>query len=175
MRHGDLYPVGTPAYGTATYDKMATNMVALRAILGNETFLSCYHSYGQRWVEKHPTPYDFWNHFNFCSGRDLNWFWRTWWFETWTLDQAIASVTPEGTGLRVTIEDKSTAPMPVRLTILRPGAAPDVVTIPVDAFLRGERRVTTLVADAATVTSIEIDPQQRFPDVDRSNNRWVKK
>ena len=25
-------------------------------------------------------------------GRDLSWFWRTWWYETWTLDQAIASV-----------------------------------------------------------------------------------
>lgn len=175
MRHGDLYPIGTPAYGTATYDKMATNMVALRAILGNETFLSCYHSYGHRWAEKHPTPFDFWNHFNYCSNRDLSWFWRTWWFETWTLDQAIASVEPEGTGLRVTIEDKGTAPMPVRLTILRTAGTPELVTIPVDDFLHGARRTTTLIADAATVTSIEIDLQQRFPDIDRSNNRWVRK
>jgi hypothetical protein len=175
MRHGDLYPVGTPAYGTATYDKMATNMVALRALLGSEKFLQCYHSYGQRWVEKHPTPYDFWNHFNYCSNRDLSWFWRTWWFETWTLDQAIASVDADGLGLRVTIEDKGTAPMPVRLTITRAGGATEQVTIPVDNFLRGARRTSTVIANGATVTAIEIDPQQRFPDVDRSNNRWVKK
>ena len=175
MRHGDLYPRGTPAYGVATYDKMATNMVALRALLGNDTFLRCYHSYGQRWAEKHPTPFDFWNHFNFCSNRDLNWFWRTWWFETWTLDQAIASVQPEDTGLRVTIEDKGTAPMPVRLTITRSGAPAEQMVIPVDAFVRGARQTSTLIANAATVTAIEIDPQQRFPDIDRSNNRWVRK
>jgi hypothetical protein len=175
MRHGDLYPVGTAAYGTATYDKMATNMVALRAMLGNDTFLQCYHSYGQRWSEKHPTPYDFWNHFNYCANRDLNWFWRTWWFETWTLDQAIASVLPEDGGLRVTIEDKGMAPMPVRLTITRTGGVTEQVVIPVDAFLRGARQASTLVANATTVTAIEIDPQQRFPDIDRSNNRWVRR
>jgi hypothetical protein len=174
MRHGDLYPVGTAAYGTATYDKMATNLVALRAILGPETFLTCYHSYGMRWQEKHPTPYDFWNHFNYCSGRNLDWFWRTWWYETWTLDQAIDTVAPEGAGLRVTIRDKGMAPMPVRLTVTRAGGATEQVVIPVDAFLRGARRVSTLVLNGATVTAIEIDPQQRFPDVDRSNNRWTK-
>ena len=174
MRHGDLYPVETPAYATATYDKMATNMVALRALLGNDLFLQCYHSYGQRWREKHPTPFDFWNHFNYCAGRDLGWFWRTWWFETWTLDQAIASVIPDGQGLRVTIEDKGTAPMPVRLTITRAGGPAEQVTIAVDAFLHGERQATALIANAATVTAIEIDPQRAFPDIDRSNNRWAR-
>jgi aminopeptidase N len=127
-----------------------------------------------RWQEKHPTPYDFWNHFNYCSGRNLDWFWRTWWYETWTLDQAIDTVAPEGAGLRVTIRDKGMAPMPVRLTVTRAGGATEQVVIPVDAFLRGVRRVSTLVLDGATVTAIEIDPQQRFPDVDRSNNRWTK-
>ena len=54
------------------------------------------------------------------SGRDLSWFWRTWWYETWTLDQAIASVqTPNGQKLVVTIEDRGLAPMPIRLAITR--------------------------------------------------------
>ncbi len=174
MRHGDLYPPGTSAYGIATYDKMATNTVALRALIGNDVFLQCYHSYGQRWVEKHPTPWDFWNHFNYCTNRNLDWFWRTWWFETWTLDQAIASVVPEETGLRVTITDKGTAPMPVRLTVTRAGGTTEQVTIPVEVFLSGSRRATTLIATGATVTAIEIDAQRAFPDIDRSNNRWAR-
>ena len=93
MRHGDQYPYGTPAYSMATYDKMATNMVALRALLGDEAFLSSYRTYGLRWLYKHPTQYDFFNSFNSLGGQDLSWFWRTWWYETWTLDQAIGSVT----------------------------------------------------------------------------------
>ena len=175
MRHGDLYPIGTPAYATASYDKMAMNMVALRGLLGNEVFMQCYHEYGQRWINKHPTPFDFWNTFNYCANRDLSWFWRTWWYETWTLDQAIASVDERSGALVVNIEDRGTAPMPVRLTVTRSTGATEMVTIPVDAFLRGSRRASTTIADGSTVTAIEIDPQRTFPDVDRSNNRWARR
>ena len=174
MRHGDQYPYDSRAYSVATYDKMATNMIALRGLLGPEKFLQCYHAYGQRWINKHPTPYDFWNTFNWCAGQDLSWFWRTWWYETWTLDQAIASVEPEGTGLRVTIEDKGLAPMPVRLTITR-GSATEQQVIPATVWLSGARHASMLIPDATTVTALEIDPAQVFPDIDRSNNRWTKK
>ncbi|HET9424436.1 MAG TPA: M1 family metallopeptidase [Gemmatimonadaceae bacterium] len=175
MRHGDQYPFGTSAYGVASYDKMATNMVALRGLLGNDVFMQCYRAYGQRWINRHPTPFDFWNHFNYCANRDLSWFWRTWWFETWTLDQAIASVDSDGSGLRVTIEDKGNAPMPVRLTVTRAGGATEQLTIPVDVWLTGARRTSTVIADGSTVTSVEIDPQQAFPDTDRANNRWTRR
>jgi hypothetical protein len=175
MRPGDLYPFESRAYTVASYEKMATNMVALRAIMGDQLFLRCYHEYGRRWAEKHPTPYDFWNTFDWCAGQDLSWFWRTWWFETWTLDQAIESVEPDGQGLKVSIEDKGLAPMPVRLAITRSNGAVERVVVPVDAWLKGARHTSVTVADAATVTSIEIDPTQRFPDIDRSNNRWVRK
>jgi hypothetical protein len=65
--------------------------------------------------------------------------------------------------------------MPVRLTITRAGGATEQATIPVDAFLHGARRASTTIANGATVTAIEIDPQQRYPDIDRSNNRWVRR
>jgi hypothetical protein len=175
MRHGDQYPYDSRAYSVATYDKMATNLIALRGLLGGEKFLRCYHEYGARWLNKHPSPWDFWNTFNWCSGQDLSWFWRTWWYETWTLDQAIQSVAPDGAGLRVTIEDRGLAPMPVRLTITRTTGATEQQVIPVDVWLKGARHTSILVADAATITAIEIDPSQTFPDIDRSNNRWVKK
>jgi hypothetical protein len=174
MRHADLYPYGSRAYSVAAYDKMATNMVALRGLLGKDRFLECYHVYGQRWIGKHPTPFDFWNTFNDCSGRDLSWFWRTWWFETWTLDQAIGSVVTEGTGLRVSIDDKGLAPMPVRLAVTRDTGAVRHLVIPVDVWLAGARRASVLIADGASVKSVEIDRAHEFPDIDRSNNRWIR-
>jgi len=42
-------------------------------------------------------------------------------------------------------------------------------------YAQGARRTSITIPDASTVTAIEIDPNQRFPDIDRSNNRWVKK
>jgi Peptidase family M1 domain len=176
MRHGDQYPFGTPAYSVASYDKMATNMVALRALLGDETFLSSYRTYGLRWLQKHPTQYDFFNTFSALAGRDLSWFWRTWWYETWTLDQAIGSVSRSTAGdtLRVTIEDRGLAMMPVRLAVTRADGRVERIVVPVDVWLSGARRQIVTLLDAATITAVEIDPEQVFPDADRSNNRWAK-
>jgi hypothetical protein len=174
MRHGDLYPYGTAAYAVATYDKMATNLVSLRALLGDEVFLSSYRTYGLRWLNKHPTPFDFFNSFNTLGGQDLSWFWRTWWYETWTLDQAIATVATVGDKLSVTIEDRGLAPMPVRLAIRRADGRVERQIIPVSVWLAGARRHTIMLDGAATVASIVIDPEEVFPDVERANNRWSK-
>jgi hypothetical protein len=173
MRPGDQYPVGTPAYSVASYDKMSTNMSALRALLGDDLFLSGYRTYGLRWARKHPSPYDFFNTFDSVAGRDLSWFWRTWWYETWTLDQAIGAVSTADGKMNVTIEDRGLAPMPVRLAITRTNGAVERREIPVDAWLAGARRYTVALDSPATVAKIEIDPENAFPDVDRSNNRWT--
>jgi hypothetical protein len=173
MRHGDLYPVGTSAFGIASYDKMATNLVALRAILGDSVFLRAYREYGRRWLEKHPQPYDLWNTFEDVSGRDLEWFWRTWFYETWTLDQALTSARRTGGSVELVIEDRGLAPMPVRLAITRAGGAVERMDVPVDVWLSGARRHVIRIPDSPRVERIAIDPEERFPDVDRRNNEIV--
>ncbi|HUQ82321.1 MAG TPA: M1 family metallopeptidase, partial [Gemmatimonadaceae bacterium] len=173
MRHGDLYPVGTSGYRIASYQKMATLMVALRALLGDEVFMNAYREYGRRWINKHPTAFDFFHTFDEVSERDLSWFWRTWFYETWTLDQAIVSVQPSGDSTFVTVEDKGLAPMPVRLAITRQGrSGVERREIPVDVWLRGERRTTIKIGSSPRITKVEIDPEGAFPDIDRTNNRW---
>lgn len=175
MRPGDQYPYDTPAYSIASYDKMAVNMIALRALLGNDPFLAAYRTYGLRWQYKHPTQYDFFNSFTAVAGRDLSWFWRTWWYETWTLDQAIGPVVASNGKLSVTIEDRGLAPMPVRLAVTRADGRVERQIIPVDVWLTGARQYTLTLDGASTVTAIEIDPEQVFADVDRSNNVWKRR
>lgn len=174
MRHGDAYSPMTTAYQVATYEKMATNMLSLRALLGDTVFQSAYRTYGLRWQYKHPTPYDFFNTFNALSGQDLSWFWRTWWYETWTLDQAIASATMNVDKLVVTIEDRGLAPMPVRLAITRMDGRVERMVLPVSVWLNGARSTVVSIDAGGTVKSVEIDPEHAFPDVDRSNNTWSR-
>lgn len=174
MRHGDLYPVGSPAFAVASYEKMAINLRSLRALLGEDLFMRAYREYGRRWVNKHPAPYDFWNTVEDVAGRDLDWFWTTWWFETWTLDQAVAGARAEGDALVVTIEDRGLAPMPVRLAITRDGGGVERLELPVEVWLAGARTQTARITNGATVRAVEIDPEMVFPDIDRSNNRWSR-
>jgi aminopeptidase N len=172
MRHGDLYPPGS-SYGVASYQKMALALHALRSILGVETFDRAYREYGKRWVNRHPTPYDLFNTFSHVSGRDLSWFWRTWMYETWPLDHAIASVTEGADGsATIIVEDRGMAPMPARVTVARADGVMQTLEVPVETWIAGARSVTLRVGPGARVTRVELDADRAFPDVDRANDAW---
>jgi hypothetical protein len=174
MRHGEQYPALTPAYGVASYAKMASILRMLRGLLGEETFNRAYREYGRRWINKHPTPLDFFNTFSDVAGRDLSWFWRTWFYETWTLDQALGSVRDAGGTLEITVEDRGLAPMPARVAVTRADGAVERLEVPVEVWLGGARSHVLRVRNAATVTKVEIDPENAFADVDRGNQTWTR-
>lgn len=174
MRHGDLFPFGTAAYGVATYEKTSAVLAMLRALVGEELFLRAYRKYGQLWVNKHPAPEDLFNTFAEVSGRDLTWFWRTWMFETWTLDHALGSVRDVGDSLEFVIEDRGLAPMPARVTITRSGGRAEHREVPADVWLAGARADTLRVGDGASVIAVEIDADSAFADVDRTNQAWAR-
>ena len=173
MRHGDRYPTYN-SYGVASYYKPATVLVALRGVLGEETFNKAFREYARRWLYKHPSPADLFNTFESISGRDLSWFWRSWFYETWKLDQAIDTVSTAGDSLEIVVENRGRAIMPVRLTVSRTGGQVDSLTIPADVWLGDERRRTVRVVREPSVRNIEIDRDQDFPDIDRSNQAWPR-
>ena len=162
------------AYGVASYSKPATLLVALRAVLGDSTFNRGLRAYLNRWKYKHPTPWDMWNTFESVSGRDLDWFWSSWYQTTWELDQAVRTVTQDGNSVTVTIVDLGRVPMPVRLAITTQDGRVTRHEIPVDAWLRGQTQTSATYNTTGTVTRVEIDPEQVFPDVDRNNNVWKR-
>ena len=173
MHHGDRYP-SYPSYGVAAYYKPATIMVALRSVLGDDTFNKAFKEYVRRWAYKHPSPYDFFNTFENVSGRDLSWFWRGWFFETWKLDQGIDTVTTVGDSVQVVVANDGKAPMPARLTITRINGKVEHLMVPAEAWLGGDRRRTIRIAREPAVRSVEIDAEKDFPDLDRSNQVWPR-
>jgi hypothetical protein len=162
------------AYGVAAYWKPATVLVALRTILGRETFEKAFREYGQRWLGKHPTPWDFWNTFNDVTGQDLSWFWKEWFYETWKLDQALDTVRVEGDSVAIVLENRGKIIMPVPLAITREGGAVERVQVPASVWFSGERRYTLLVPAKPKVTRVELDPDHALPDIDRSGQVWPR-
>ena len=172
MRYGDKYP-DYNAYGIASYFKPATVLVALGGVIGDSTMMQGLREYGRRWSGKHPMPSDFWDTMSDVSGQDLDWFWLTWYYETWKLDQAIDEVVRANPDtLVITIENKGKAPMPVLLVARGASGATTTMTVPVDVWLTGEKKTTVRMAVPQDFTRLEIDPAQRFPDADRSNQTW---
>ena len=171
MLPGDEYP--QDLYFVMQYDKTAQVLAALRAILGPDAFHRALTEYGRRWTGRHPQPFDFFNATADLTHRDLSWFWTTWFYRGWPLDQAIAGVVSRGDSAAITIEDRGLAPMPVRLTITRAGGTIERRELPVEVWLSGKRRAVVKVAARPAITRVEIDAEGAFPDLDRTNQVWV--
>ncbi|MEO8880086.1 MAG: M1 family metallopeptidase [Gemmatimonadaceae bacterium] len=171
MTPGDLFP--SDLYNVMYYDKTAQILSALRGILGPETFQRAYREYGHRWIGRHPYPNDFFDTIEDVSKQDLSWFWSSWFFEAWPLDQAISSVKKNGLSVDITIADRGLAPMPVDLAVTRANGKVERMRIPATVWLRGARTYVAHVAAGSEVTRVEIDPDALFPDIDRTNQLWT--
>ena len=135
-----------------------------------------YQSFIREWAFKHPSPWDFFNTFERVAGRDLDWFWTSWYYQTWTLDHAVESVSRVGNDFVITIADRGFAPMPARVRIQTTDGGTVDREIPVSHWLKGEVEAQIRIpASMGDVTRVEIDPDRQFPDVDRTNDVWQRR
>lgn len=163
--------------GVVAYYKPAAGLRMLRqSIIGEEPFDEAFREYVDRWAFKHPTPNDFFNTMEDVTGRELDWFWRGWFAETWTLDQAVDSVSyvsgDPSKGSLITISSRDKLVMPVEMKIIQENGTTVDVRIPVGVWHRGNS--WTMKYDSESpLKKIVIDPQKHYPDVDPKNNVWT--
>ena len=172
MRRSDFH-YSQQAYGVASYPKPASILVALRGVLGEDVFWDAYHTFIREWAYKHPYPWDMFNTYERVSGMDLSWFWRSWYFETWMLNQVVHSVEVKDGDTVVTIRDYGDVPMPV---LLRAEYADGTVIdkrVSHEVWLTGTRE-TTIILPGTGVQRVSIDPDRYFPDVERHSNTWPR-
>jgi hypothetical protein len=106
-------------------------------------------------------------------GRDLGWFWNSWWFTTQTFDQGIASVKQANGTLTLTVADHGVMPMPVIARVDFADGSSQIVTRPASVWFTGARSTTlTLPLRGKSVAHVTLDPENRFQDLDQSNNEW---
>ncbi|HEU0079010.1 MAG TPA: M1 family metallopeptidase [Longimicrobiaceae bacterium] len=173
MRWSDFH-YNAGSFSTASYMKPSSVLFALRGLLGEEVFSRGYQAFIRGWAYRHPTPWDFFNAMETAAGRDLDWFWTSWYHTTWTLDQSVAGVTQEGAETVVEIRDLGTVPMPARVRVTRDSGETVEREVPVETWLRGARTATVRIPAGSPVVRVEIDPSGTFPDINRRNNVWTR-
>lgn len=171
MRHTDEYPLAGSARTAALYGKPTVAFQALRGMVGAEAFDEALRTYTRLWSYRHPYPWDFFRAMNNALGRDLDWFWSAFLYETWTLDHAVASVSSLDSGVEVVIEDRDLLPMPTVVQVEYAGGSTERQVIPVEHWLSGERSAT-LTFPAGDVVRVELDPDRTNPDLIRENDVW---
>ncbi|KQS28489.1 M1 family metallopeptidase [Pedobacter sp. Leaf194] len=102
---------------TNSYPKPGLAYLFVKDYLGDELFTKALHNYIKNWNGKHPMPYDFFYSMNQGSGKDLNWFWKPWFFDGGVLDLAIKSANKTDSGYAIVIENKGMKALPIDLLL----------------------------------------------------------
>lgn len=164
-----------PGSGIQAYSKAGVALNALGGIVGDSAVARAFAEYAKAWKYKHPTPYDFFFSMNHSLGKNLDWFWYQWFFTTNTFDQSIDSVKAAGDSVTLTVVDKADMAMPMVVRFDFPDGF-TIVNFPAEVWFSGERsRTFSWPLRGKTLKSITLDPDNRFQDLDTSNNIWPRK
>jgi hypothetical protein len=175
MTYADAVPRRDLA--TIAYFKPSAGLVMLREyVLGPERFDFAFREYIKRWAFKHPQPEDFFRSMNDASGENLNWFWKSWFTETWRLDQAVKDVkyndNDPSKGVIITVTNNEKMVMPVTVEIKESNGHDGRVVLPVEIWQRsGEWSFE--YPSTSMVDSVIVDPDHMLPDVDSGNDIWT--
>ncbi|MGC4100496.1 M1 family metallopeptidase [Ferruginibacter sp.] len=164
----------TQLFGTSmfinSYPKPAMGYLFVKDMLGDELFFKALHNYIRNWNGKHPIPYDFFYSMNAGCGKNLNWFWKRWFFDDGVPDLAITKVA----GRLITIQSKGTKPVPIDLTITFADGTTRKVHRSIEVWEKGNTSVTVPVTFAGPISKVELGSTY-VPDVNKEDNVFIVK
>ena len=160
--------------GIACYFKPGLALSVLRKnVLGEDRFDFAFREYIKNWAYKHPGPDDFFRCMENSSGEDLGWFWRSWFLNSWTLDQGVTQITynqsnPEK-GAQILLVNNGKMVMPPILEIYEQNKEPKKVLLPVEIWERGSP-YSYSYPSTHVIDSVRLDPSHEYPDFNSKNN-----
>lgn len=171
--------IAEPLLGDAAYTKPSVGLQLLRQeILGPAAFDDAFRTYISRWAYKHPAPADFFRTMEDASGHRLDWFWREWFIENVHFDQAIDAVrtftSGDTTQVLVAYGNRARGVLPIRARFTMSDGSTTDFNYPAEVWstntVRYIRRYSFV---GKKLAKIELDPDHRLVDIDRTNNVWT--
>jgi len=160
------------AYENNSYPKPGLGYLYVRDLLGDDLFNKGLHYYIEQWRGKHPMPFDFFNCMNKGSGVNLNWFWKSWFFDNGVPDQAITKVSVVSNQYSVIIANIGTKPVPVDLTIFYKDGSTETIHKSIACWQDGNKTVTLGFTAKKAVEHLILG-NGYDADVNKDNNVWI--
>jgi hypothetical protein len=177
-------------YGYQTYVKAPAMLSMLGGIVGDDAVIAAMKKYSEVWAFKHPSPWDYVFFMNNELGQNLEWFWYYWLWTTESVESSIQSV-KTGKTTSVTVHQAGEMPSPVVIKVEFEAGGPAIkslknaemidentaiVTWPVSVWFNGNRTFKANMAFGnRKISKITLDPNQRFPDKNSTDNVWENK
>ncbi len=156
-------------YMYVAYNRSSMAYYTLEDILGTKTFRKCLKSFIINWSYKHPTAYDMFYTFNKVSGKNLNWFWNTWFFSFGSGDIGIADFSQKKDKLIVDIINEGGFPVPVYLIVNYEDGTSDAFHTSASIWEDGQKEKSLNFNTKKEVVSILLD-DTKTPDSNKGNN-----
>jgi hypothetical protein len=166
--------------GENAYVKTAVGLALLRdEILGPQAFDDAFREYTRRWAFKHPSPTDFFKTMEDVSGKRLDWFFRQWFLENPHFDQAIDTLVtkqfPGGDSVAVIFANHARGVMPIHARFIFTDGTSQNFTYPAEVWSTNTRFYLRRYGfQGKKLARVELDPDKRLPDLDRTNNNWPR-
>ena len=186
--HSDHYNTNM-AYSSAAYSKGGTFLGVLGYIISDSLRDKTLLNYYNIWKFKHPNANDFTRVAEKTSGIQLQWFKEYWVNSTKTVDYGLNDIQAGEKGAILSIQRVGKMPMPVEVYVTYKDGSSETHYMPLDLMLSGKKAEAAnwithaewkwtaptysfeLSKPISQLKSIEIDPSQRMPDVNRTNNK----
>ena len=164
--------------GLAAYVKPSVGLQLLRQeIMGPAAFDDAFRTYIQRWAYKHPSPTDFYRTMEDVGGKRLDWFWREWFVQNPHFDQAIDSVmtSRDGSTEKATVMygNRARGVLPIHARFTFTDGSTASYDYPAEVWSTNTTHyIRSYEFPGKTLSRIELDPDKRLLDTDRTNNSW---
>ena len=160
------------AYTLNAYTKPSIAYGYLKEMLGDELFTTAMHHYIASWNGKHPLPWDFFNSFNKASGKNLNWFWKRWFFDRGYPDLAIQDVKQNKGSYTVKIEAIGNKPVPINLTFHFSDGSIATKHLSIETW-KDKDETEVIFESLKQLQKVELGDGVNDADIDRSNNVFI--
>lgn len=154
---------------TNSYPKPAMGYLFVKDYLGEALFTKALHHYIRSWNGKHPMPHDFFNSMNEGSGKNMNWFWKRWFYEEGVTDLVITGATKTAAGYEISIENKSNKPLPIDLNLTYEDGSRETIHHNIGVWESGASTVKVAVPTKKKLKRILLGGAHT-PDKNKSDN-----
>ena len=175
--HADMFDYNF-AYSNAAYSKGAVFLAQLAYIIGEENLAETLKKYYADFKFKHPKPNDIKRTAEKVSGLQLDWYLNLWTETISTIDYGIKDIQDK----TIRLEKIGTMPMPLDILVTYSDGKKELYHIPLQEMMGHKPTNATILPSWSwvhpsysfqtkkQVKSVEIDPENRMADIDKTNN-----
>jgi aminopeptidase N len=132
------------------------------------------HRYIRDWRGKHPAPLDFFGSMNTGSGRNLDWFWRRWFYDGGYPDLGITGLRHKNGSTSVIVVNKGSKPVPIDLSIEFTDGSGEKIHRSVAVWEKGDKEAVIAVLSRKSIRKVTLGSTYT-PDSHPEDNVWPAK